>query len=263
MPPREAMPLARAAALKALELDPNLGEGHTSLGIVKLTYEWDFPGAEDEFKHAIARNPNYATAHHFYSILLGVLNRPDESIAEIRKAAEVDPLSVPVRNMLAERLGDVGRYEEAIEEANKTLSELNPNPSHVFLLRQNLSDFYKNKGMPKEAFEEDVKARIAAGATSQEIAQLRKVFAASGRKGVLRRDVKDSLASWDKDHWHNGACDLFSEYAELGDKDRAFLWMNKAADVRSTMLFWVYINQPDLLSDPRFDEVKRKMTAHQ
>jgi TolB-like protein len=148
LPPREAMPLARAAALRALELDPNLGEGHTSLAIVKLAYDWDFHGAEEEFKSAIALNPNYATAHHFYSILLGVLNRPDESIAEIRKAAEVDPLSVPVRNMLAERLGNVGRYDEAIEEANKTLSELNPNPSHVYLLRQNLSYFYQAKGMP-------------------------------------------------------------------------------------------------------------------
>ncbi|MGB2888047.1 MAG: protein kinase [Candidatus Acidiferrales bacterium] len=263
LPPREAMPLAKAAALKALELDPNLGEGHASLAIVKLTYEWDFPGAEEEFKRAIALNPNYATAHHFYSILLGVLNRADESIAEIRKAAEVDPLSVPVRNMLAERLGDVGRYDEAIEEANKTLSELNPNPSHVYLLRQNLSDFYKNKGMPKEAFEEDVKARIAAGAIPQEIEKLRKIFAAAGPKGVLRKDVKDTLASWDKDHWHNDAYSLADEYAELGDNDRAFFWMNKAADVRSTMLFWVYVYHPQLLSDPRFDEVKRKMTAHQ
>jgi hypothetical protein len=66
----------QAAALKALELDPNMAEGHTSLGIVKLTYEWDFPGAEEEFKRPIVLNPNYATTHHFCSILLGVLNRP-------------------------------------------------------------------------------------------------------------------------------------------------------------------------------------------
>jgi tetratricopeptide (TPR) repeat protein len=263
LPPREAMPLAKAAALKSLELDENLAEGHASLATVKFTYEWDFSEAEAEYKRAITLNPNYATAHHFYSILLGVMHRPDESIAEIRKAAEVDPLSVPVRNMLANRLEAVGRYDEAIEEANKTLSELNPNPSHILLLRQTLSDCYKNNGMPREAFEEDVKARIAAGATPQEIEQLRRVFAASGPKGVLQYDVKDSLASWNKDHWHNDAYDLVSEYADLDDKDRAFFWMNKAADVRSTMLFWVYIYQPELLSDPRFDEVKRKMTERQ
>ncbi len=109
------------------------------MAIVKLSYEWDFTGAVGEFKRAIALNPNYATAHHFYSILLGVLNRPEESIAEIRKAAEIDPLTAPVRNMLAERLGDVGRYNEAIAEADKALWELNPNPSNVYLLRQNLS----------------------------------------------------------------------------------------------------------------------------
>jgi serine/threonine protein kinase/Flp pilus assembly protein TadD len=263
LPPREAMPLAKAAALRALELDPNQAEGHTSLAIVKLAYEWDFHGAEEEFKRAIALNPNYTTAHHFYSILLGVLNRPDESVAEIRKAAEVDPLSVPVRNMLAERLGNIGRYDEAIEEANKTLLELNPNPSHVYLLRQNLSYFYEAKGMPKEAFEEELKARIAGGSTSKEIEQLRKIFAVSGPKGVLQKDVKDTLANWEKDHWHNDAYSLVGEYAELGDNDRAFYWMNQAADVRSTMLFWVYIYQAQLLSDPRFEEVKRKMTAHQ
>jgi TolB-like protein/Tfp pilus assembly protein PilF len=263
LPPREAMPLAKAAALKALELDPKLGEGHTSLGIVKLTYEWDFSGAEEEFKRAIALNPNYATSHHFYSILLGVLNRPDESIAEIRKAAEVDPLSVPVRNMLAERLGEVGRYDEAIEEANKTLSELNPNAAHIEMLHDTISTCYTRKGMPKEAFEENVKSRTAAGATPQDIERIRRIFAVSGRKGVLQNDVKDSLASWEKGHWHSDAFDLVDDYAELGDNDQAFIWMNKAADLRSTLLFWVYIYQPQLLSDPRFDEVKRKMTSHQ
>ncbi len=263
LPPREAMPLAKAAALKALELDPNLAEGHTSLAIVRLTYEWDFSGSEAEFKRAIGLNPNYATAHHFYSILLGVLNRLDESIAEIRKAAEVDPLSVPVRNMLAERLGEVGRYDEAIEEANKTLSELNPNPAHIEMLRDTLSGCYTRKGMPKEAFEENVKSRVAAGATPQDIERIRRIFAVSGRKGVLENDVNDLLASWERDHWHSDAFDLSDDYAELGDSDHAFIWMNKAADLRSTVLFWVYIYHRQLVSDPRFTAVKQQMSAPQ
>ena len=261
LPPREAIPLARAAALRALELDESLAEGHASLGVVKFTYDWDFPGAENEFKRAIALNPNYATVHHFYAVLLGALHRPDESIAEIRKAEEVDPLSVPVRNMLAGRLSDGGRCDEAIDVVNKTISELNPNPPHLEMLHQTLSSCYTTKGMPKEAFEEDVKARIAGGATPQEIQQIRKIYAASGQKGVLRNNLKDELESWDKDHWHLDASAIASLYADLGDTDRAFVWLHKAAELRSTMLFWVYVNNPELAADPRFSEVKRKMTA--
>jgi TolB-like protein len=263
LPPREAMPMAKAAALKAIELDPNLAEGHASLGVVKMVYEWDFSGSEEELKRAIALNPNYATAYHFYSILLGVLNRPDESIAAIRKGMEVDPLSVPVRNMLVDRLRQVGRCDEAIAEVNKTLAELNPNLEHQHLLRDSLSECYQRKGMLKEAFEEDVKSRIAAGATPQEIEQIRKIYAVSGSKGVTQKDLQDSLASWEKDHWHSDAFDIVDDYLALGDTDRAFIWMNKAADVRSTMLFWLFIEQPQLVRDPRFAEVKRKMTGHQ
>jgi serine/threonine protein kinase len=263
LPPREAMPLAKAAAMKALELDPNLAEGHASLGIVKMTYEWDFSDSETEMKRAIALNPNYATAYHFYSILLGILNRPDESIAAIRKAVEVDPLSVPVRNMLVDRLRQVGRCDEAIAEANKTLAELNPNLEHQHLLRDSLSECYQAKGMPKEAFEEDVKSRIAAGATPQEIEQIRKIYAISGSRGVKQKDLQDSLASWEKDHWHSDAYDIIDDYLALGDTDRAFVWMNEAADVRSTMLFWLFIEQPQVERDPRFAEVKHKMTANQ
>jgi len=229
--------------------------------VIKLAYEWDFLGAEEEFKRAIALNPNYATTHHFYSILLGVLHRPEESIAEIRKAAEVDPLSVPVRNMLAMRLSDAGGCDEAIDVVNKTIAELNPNAPHLAMLHETISDCYRKRGMSKEAFEEDLKSRIAGGATPQEIGQLRKTFAVSGPKGVLQKDVKDTLESWDKDHWHSDASAIASLYAELGDTDRAFVWLNKAAEVRSTMLFWVYINEPQIVTDPRFDEVKRKMSA--
>jgi hypothetical protein len=185
-----------------------------------------------------------------------------EAIAEIRRAAEVDPLSVPMRNMLAEQLGDFDNCDEAIAEANRTLAELSPNSPHIAMLHGTISTCYTKKGMPEEAFEEDVKSRIAAGATPQEIGDIRRIFAVSGRKGVLAKDVKDTLASWEKDHWHNDAYNLVWGYAALGDNDRAFIWMNKAAEVRSTMLFWTYVYQRQLVSDPRFAEVKRKMSSH-
>lgn len=261
LPPREAMPLAKAAALRALELDPNLAEGHVSLGTVKFTYEWDFAGAEEEYKRSISLNPNYATARHFYSVLLGVLHRPDESIAQIRKGAETDPLSIPVRNMLAGRLADIGHCDEAIDVINRTISELNPNQAHLSLLHKTLARCYASKGMRQEALEEDLKSRIEDGATPLEIQQIRKIYAASGPAGVLQIDLKDELESWTTLHWHLDASSIASLYAELGDTDRAFVWLNKAADLRSTMLFWIYVEQPQLVSDPRFAEVKRKMSG--
>jgi tetratricopeptide (TPR) repeat protein len=94
--PKEAFPQARAAALKALELDTALAEAHASLGYVKLYFEWDWPGAEAEFKQAIALNPNYATAHEWYSIYLTAMDRPQEAAVEIGRAHDLDPLSLTI-----------------------------------------------------------------------------------------------------------------------------------------------------------------------
>jgi TolB-like protein/DNA-binding winged helix-turn-helix (wHTH) protein len=258
MLPTEAMPLAKAAALKALELDQNLGEAHSSLATVKFTYDWDFPGAEQEFKRAIALNPNYANARHVYSVLLGALGRPDESLAQIRKAAEVDPLSVPVRNMLAGILAGSNHCDEAMAEDSKTL-ELVPNTTHLEMLHDRMAGCYRSKGMIKEALEEEVQARIARGETPKEIEEFRKTFAVSGRSGVLLKDQQVALARWEKDHWHRDAYEIAMRYCELGDLDQAFAWIDKAIQLRSTVLFWLYIGDNRLQHDPRFAEVKRKM----
>src|SRR6202790_2372290 len=258
IPPREAMPLAKAAALKALECDENLGEAHASLGVAKFSYDWDFLGAEQELQRAIALNPNYSNAHHAYSVLLGVLGRPDASIAEIRKAVEVDPLSVPVRNMLASRLSAYGRCDEAIEEDHKTL-ELDPNATHLAMLHDRMAGCYRTKGMDEEAQEEEVQARIARGATSKEIEEFRKTFAANGRRGVLLKDQQVALARWEKSHWHVDAFEIALRYADLGARDLPLAGIDKAIELHSTTLFWLYVGDNPLRSDPRFVEVKRKM----
>jgi serine/threonine protein kinase/Tfp pilus assembly protein PilF len=258
LPPREALPLAKAAALKAIQLDDNSAEGHTSLAIVKGMYDWDFPGAVDELKRAIALNPNYATAHHFYSVLLGALGRNDEAIAEMRKAVEVDPLSIPVRNMLANKLEDAGRCDDAADEFRKTM-ELIPNAPHLGMLHEGLARCYRSKGREKEASEQDIKSRIAFGATPKEIEEYRKTYATSGRKGIVQNDLRASLANWEKDHWHTDAFFVAMAYVELGDKDKAFAWIDKLIELRSTWLIWIYPGAPLLRDDPRFAEVKRKM----
>jgi serine/threonine protein kinase/tetratricopeptide (TPR) repeat protein len=258
MPPREAIPLAKAAGLKAIQLDDNSAEGHTSLGFVKAMGEWDFPGAEQELKRAIALNPNYATAHHVYAVLLGALGRNDDAIAEMRKAVEVDPLSVPVRNMLADKLEEAHRCNDAADEFRKTM-ELIPNSPHLGMLHEGLARCYRATGREKEAWDEDIKSRIAFGATAKEIEEYRKTYAVSGRKGIVQKDLQASLASWEKDHWHTDAFYIAMAYVELGDKDQAFAWIDKLIELRCTWLIWIYPGDPLLRNDPRFAEVKRKM----
>src|SRR5450631_1706207 len=113
--------------------------------------------------------------------------------------------------------------------------------------------------MEKEAFEESIKAAVADGATPQEIDETRKIYATHGERGIVERDLKSALARWERDHWHGDAFEVANEYANLGDKDQAFAWIDKLIELRSTWLIWIYPEGHPFSSDPRFAEVKRKM----
>jgi eukaryotic-like serine/threonine-protein kinase len=258
MLPREAIPLSQAAARKAIELDDSAAEGHASLGATHLAYNWDFRAAEEELKRAVTLNPSYAFGHHIYSVLLGILGRKEESLAQIRQAVEVDPLSVPVRNILAERLAVNGHCDEAMAEDRKTM-ELDPNAPHVGYVHDRAAGCYRQKGMEKEAFEEDLQSMIAKGASAKDVAEYRKTYEQEGRKGVLRKQLQEALARWDKDHWHMDAVTIASTYSDLGDLDHAYEWIDKAIELRSTMLFWILGNEGAFRRDPRFEEMKKKM----
>jgi len=260
MAPLEGMPKAKAAAQRAIELDEASAEGHTSLALVKMSFEWDFAGAEQEFRRATALNPNYATAHHGYSILLGLLGRSEESVAEIRKAVEVDPLSVPVRNMLAAKLASYGRCDESLKEDRKTM-ELDPNATHLGMIHDRMAECYTSKGMAKEALEARVQSMIANGATPKEVEEFKRTLASAGQKGVLRKTLQETLGRWEKDHWHTDGFTIATTYADLGEYDQAFAWIDKLIALRSTMLFWIYDKGRDdpMRKDPRFAEMKRKM----
>jgi TolB-like protein/Tfp pilus assembly protein PilF len=259
MSPREAMPLARAAAQEALELDDNSAEAHASIGAIKFTYDWDFPGAEVEFKRAIALNPNYVVAHHFYSVLLAAMGRTEESLTEIRKAQQIDPLSVVVNNMVSVLLASAGRCEEAIRQNLKTL-ELTPNAPHLAMIHDTQAHCYWESGMQQQAIEEDMQARIAGGASPTEVEEIRKLYASSGRRGVLQNDLQAHLANWKKDQWHADAYGIAMLYAQLGDRDKAYAWIERSIQLRSTILIWLYISSPpSLRSDLRFAQVRNEM----
>jgi TolB-like protein len=260
LPPREAMPLARAAALKAIQLDQDLAEGHTSLALVKFWYEWDFKGAEEEFQRAILLNPNYATAHHFYAIDLSAMGRNNESIAEARKAVEADPLSMQNNNGLGVALHVAGRDDEAIAQFRKTLEMYPNNPTP----HDNLSECYHAKGLPDEAFEECAKSLIASGATNPTgVEALRRTYKFSGWPGVHKIFLRFLTASWDKDHWHFDAFYIALFHARLGEKNEAFDWLDKCVELRSgpmIALSYGFPEMAELRADPRFAEIKRKMT---
>jgi TolB-like protein/DNA-binding winged helix-turn-helix (wHTH) protein len=261
IPPKEGMPLARAAALKAIELDGSAAEGHASLGTVKFLYDWDWPGAEQELRRAIALNPNYEMGHHACSVLLGAEHRYEESVSEARKAVAVDPLSVPAHNIFSSMLAAANRWDEAFLEDQKAL-ELDPNPTHLGMFHDRMAYYYRRKSMTNEAIEEEVKARTAKGATPEQIQEIRNIYAQSGRKGVLKREIDAALKRWEKGHWHNDAYVIAFLYAELGDMDNSFSWIEKCIELRSTVLIWIYVGDTAWQKDPRFADIQRKMGVH-
>src|SRR5207302_4045571 len=149
-PSKDALLRAKAAALKAIELDDTLAEPHASLAFIAETHEWDWATAEREYKRALELNPGDARVHHWYAGYLVYVGRLDEGIAEARRARDLDPLSLPVNNALAGRLLVAGRYNEALRQVQETL-QLNP---HFAPAHQTLGWVYLNQGKHEEAIDE-------------------------------------------------------------------------------------------------------------
>src|SRR5262249_31928206 len=146
----ESFSKAKAAAMKALELDPDLAEAHASLAYVRTFYDWDWPGAEKEFKRSIELNPNYATAHHWYALYLTVAGRQSDALAEVKRAQELEPLSLIINTNAGRLLYYSRQYDKAIEQHKKTI-DLNSAYGEVRLW---LGKAYLQKAMYTEAIAE-------------------------------------------------------------------------------------------------------------
>src|SRR5439155_20720460 len=178
MPPAEALPKAKAAAIKALELDSTLGEAHNSLAFCLDTFDWDLDSAGKEFRRAIELNPGYATANHWYAWHLSLLGRNDEAIAEMRTAESMAPLSLIIKTESAELHVIARSYDESIRESRKAI-EMDPG----FALAHNqLGEAYLQKHLHHEAVEELQKAVQLSGGGSTCIANLARAYVASGQK---------------------------------------------------------------------------------
>ena len=219
MDPAEAMPKARAAALKALELDSG-SEAHTSLGLVKFFFDWDLDGAGQEFRTALALNPNYAIAYQAHSVLLGATNRHEQSIAEARRGLEVDPLSVPVNNIVGEMLSAARQWTPAIDQYRKTV-ELDPG---VALVHENIATALEEIGCYDDAIEEYLAARKLSGEDNDTVAELREAYEKHGVRG-FRESNSNS-------HWNGGPDGMLTHFKlpalrTTGNSSAAMAWLER------------------------------------
>jgi TolB-like protein/DNA-binding winged helix-turn-helix (wHTH) protein/Flp pilus assembly protein TadD len=253
MTPKEAFPKAKAAAMKALELDSTLGEAHNSLAFVLDGYDWDFNAAGKEFRRAIELNPGYATAHHWYAWHLSLLGRYDEAIAEMRKALTLDPLSLIINADLAELLVLAHSYDESIQQSRKTI-EMDPN----FALAHNqLAQAYLQKQMYDEAVAELQKAVQLSGGSSTCIANLARAYGVSGKRSKAL-ELLSELKKRSKPDYSN-ASEIAMIYASLGDKDQAMDWLEKGYEERFNPGVLLRPGFDPLRSDLRFQDLLRRI----
>jgi len=253
MTPKEALPKAKTAAIKALELDSALGEAHNSLAFCLDGFDWDLNAAGKEFQRAIELNPGYATAHHWYAWHLALLHQDDEAIIEMRKAQSLDPLSLVINADLAELLAIAHSYDESIRWSRKTI-EMDPN---FGLAHNHLGEAYLQKHMISEAVAELTEAVKLSNGSPTCIANLARAYAASGRKSeaeALLNDLKKRSSPG-----QSLAAEIAAIYASLGDADQAMRWLERGYEERFNPGVLIRPGFDPLRSDPRFEDLVRRV----
>jgi serine/threonine protein kinase len=256
IPQKEAYQKAREAALNALEIDDRLAEAHTSMAFLKLLSDWDWSGAEKEFKRAIELNPKYPTAHHWYAFHIFFRAKFDEGISEMEKALELDPFSLIISCDLGWALYYARQYDRAIEVLKKTL-EMDPNfvSAHSFLGRA-----YLQKSMYKEALAEFRKEKEPSRGWMQSvetvvgIARMR-----MGKKKEAQKILEDMIERSKHEYVSPYHIALLS--FNLGENEQGFEWLDKAYKERDHWL--LNLNAEPMFdsarSDPRFKKLLKKI----
>jgi serine/threonine protein kinase/tetratricopeptide (TPR) repeat protein len=252
--PRDAYPKARAAAEKALKLDPEFSEAHSTLALVSLYHEWNWPDAERAFRRAILLKPENAEARTRYALALAWFERFDEAVVEIRRAGAVDPLLRRINANAGQILYHAQRYDQAVEELRRGLN-LDPN---FFLNHQHLGWVYVQTRAYDSAIAAFRKA-IDLNAGSQVEADLAHAYAVSGRTADARKTLKDLLER--STRTYISPFDIAVVYVGLGDRDQAFVWLEKAYEERARPMLGLKVNPrlDPLRSDPRFADLLRRV----
>ncbi len=251
----EIYPNARAAAAKALELDNTLAEAHNSIAGVLSYFEWDWAAAEEEYRRALALDPNYATAHHRLGVQLAAMGRFDEALFELRRAQELDPLSLITNAILAATFYEARRYDEAIAQLHKTL-ELDGNftVAHVGLART-----YEAQGLNDNAFNEYLKWRTLSGDSAESLAEMQKAYIAGGLKSFHSQRLKTLLKKAEQSHIR--PTEIAAIYARLGDKEQAIQWLERAVSEHEGEVVWLKVlpEYDSLRSEARFTKLLERV----
>jgi len=255
LPPNQAMTQSKIAAVKAVQLDDSVAETHTSLAHVLHNYDWDFAGAEREFRRAIELNPNYATAHHLYSHYLMQLGRTEESLKEATLAQQLDPLSPFINNGLARQYYLSRQYDKAISQCQ---GGLQIDPTYL-PARIQLGLAYEQKGMLKEAISELEQARDFAKTLPMAHALLAHAYATAGRRGDALSEL--NLLNIMKSQRYVPPSYFAIVAIALGNKNDAFGYLQKSYQDRSEQILYLGVEPlvDPLRGDPRFDQLLQRV----
>jgi tetratricopeptide (TPR) repeat protein len=266
--PKDVLSKARDAALKALQLDEGIAEAHTALAVVELILDWNWSGAERQFKRAIELNPNSAPAHVYYEHYLVAMGRFDESAEEVRRSVELDPFSDFSRDFGAWALYFGRRYDSSLEQSQKSL-ELDPRRPWA---HYNSALVYEHTGRGSRAIQEFLKAEELFGMSPDRLAELHTAYQNSGEKAYWRKILAFSqeVAQHPRKFANPsgyGWCDYMQDadvaavQARLGDFNAAFESLEKGYANRGSAL--VYLNADpywdSIRSDPRFRDLVRRV----
>src|SRR6202046_5696076 len=233
---------ARAAASKAIELDPSIAEGHAAMALVEFYYDWNWKQAEGEFRRAIELNPNYATAHQWYSYYLTAMLRFPEAVEQAEAAQQIDPLWLPINTSVATRYRHAGRLEDAVQLNRRTL-EMDPSfvPAHF-----SLGAVYENQGAWQQAIDEYKKVIELRPADPTALAAIAYIDARSGQKDEARK-ILSQLTETSKKQYI-ASFEIATIYAGLDDVDNAMLWLEKSFRQHESQM-------PFIQSDVRFNSL--------
>ena len=253
--PDQAAPLAKAAVREARRIDDTIAEAHAALAFVQMTYDYDFPGAEQEFLRALELSPDHATTHFWYGLYHIARRQVDLAIAEFRRAQEAAPLSLNVNSFVGWGLLFAGRAAEAVEQFHKTL-DIDPSfpNAHLFLGMS-----YEQQGRHSEALEEMRKASELSGRNLLMIGALGHAFGSAGLR-VEAEAVLAEMTELQRERYV-AALDFAYVYSGLKDRERTLEWLERSYEERSAWLIWI---NPDprldwLRDDPRFTSLLRRL----
>ncbi len=243
MPPREVVPLALAAAQRALAIDDRLSEAHAVLGHAALNFDWDWPAAEAHLQRAISLKPNNPHAHQFYSMGLASLGRTEEALAELTIARELEPTSVIIRANIGFTLYRARRYDEAVEELRNCVA-LAPESAYA---RYRFGQALQEAGQPAQALEQYEAMLQLPGAEVQALVGKANVLAGCGRVKEAR-ECLDRLHALARERYVS-AFFIAEIHASLGETEEAIRWLERASDERAVPMISLQVN-------PKFDRLR-------